>query len=403
VYPLEMTPAQAGQIGASRSASTMRSLRMEDARWMVNRVIGGIDFSLLAGARGSSALPEQSARFETSDIALVTEILLPSKLLARIESERPKHVLIVPDGALHQMPFETLTTDKEGKRCLLEALPPIAYAPSLAIYELLRQPRKKASQYSLLSVANPRYADGLETGKPASDVSTIGGEFAAICELQQLTKLPETKTESDKVCRAFRESLGDSADVRPLMDDLASESNVREELCRREFTFLHFAVHGLVDQQFQNLFGALALATPKKLGAGDDGFLTLQEVLELELGKCELAILSACQTNCGPQRPLEAGSTIARSFICAGANRVICSHWSVPDRETAQLVSDFVAQVTGELADGKPVDYADALRNAKLKLRKNNASPKAWAPLVLVGPPTNAAAVPREAEIATRN
>jgi hypothetical protein len=67
------------------------------------------------------------------------------------------------------------------------------------------------------------------------------------------------------------------------------------------------------------------------------------------------------------------------------------------------LVSDFVAQVTGELADGRPVDYADALRNAKLKLRKNNASPKAWAPLVLVGPPTNAAAVPREAEIATRN
>jgi CHAT domain-containing protein len=82
---------------------------------------------------------------------------------------------------------------------------------------------------------------------------------------------------------------------------------------------------------------------------------------------------------------------------------VICSHWSVPDKETAQLVTDFMAQVTSELADGRPADYANALKNAKLKLRARNASAKMWAPLVLVGPPTNAESAPRDGEIATRD
>ena len=34
----------------------------------------------------------------------------------------------------------------------------------------------------------------------------------------------------------------------------------------------------------------------------DDGFGTLAEICELNLKGCELAILSACQTNYGPQQ-----------------------------------------------------------------------------------------------------
>ena len=64
---------------------------------------------------------------------------------------------------------------------------------------------------------------------------------------------------------------------------------------------VHLACHGLADQAYGNFFGALALtpgADPNN--PADDGFLTLAEIYDLNLKDCELAILSACETNYGP-------------------------------------------------------------------------------------------------------
>ena len=49
-------------------------------------------------------------------------------------------------------------------------------------------------------------------------------------------------------------------------------------------------------------------------------------------------MLSACETNVGPQLPLEAGVTLASGFLAAGARRVVASHWSGDDRSTAELM-----------------------------------------------------------------
>ena len=278
-YPLVVSPQQVANLGMSRGSSVARLVRTEDAKWMVNRVIGGIDVALLSTGRGSSSQPWRSVEFRASDIAIIAEILVPQELRELIREQNPPHLVIVPDGALHQLPFEPLTTDSAGREYLIQQLPPLAYAPSLAIYRLLREAPVDPSHFSLLSVANPKYAAGLETGKPTIDVSTTGEEFAAACGFTSLPPLPATERESLDVCRAFADAFGDSASVRSLSGDQASEANVRECLREGRFTFLHFAVHGLVDQQYQNLFGALALATPERPTQTDDGFLTLQEIL----------------------------------------------------------------------------------------------------------------------------
>ena len=72
----------------------------------------------------------------------------------------------------------------------------------------------------------------------------------------------------------------------------ATEANVRLNVKGREV--VHLACHGLADESYGNLFGALAL-TPGKDAANpaDDGFLTLAEIYNLDLRSCELAILSA--------------------------------------------------------------------------------------------------------------
>jgi CHAT domain-containing protein len=118
--------------------------------------------------------------------------------------------------------------------------------------------------------------------------------------------------------------------------------------------------------------------------------LSLYEVYELKLNGCELAVLSACETNCGPESPLEAGSTMARAFICAGSRRVVCSHWDVSDQATAPLVGRFMQRVAQDIRTAQIVDYAAALHAAKKSLRDDllTSEPWLWAPFVLVGSPT---------------
>ena len=82
---------------------------------------------------------------------------------------------------------------------------------------------------------------------------------------------------------------------------------------------------------------------------------------------------------------------------------MICSHWVVPDRETADLVADFMTQVTQQLANRGTADYARALQAAKIDLIRNGAGPKAWAPLVLIGPPTGSQSAAGDAELTARN
>jgi CHAT domain-containing protein len=82
---------------------------------------------------------------------------------------------------------------------------------------------------------------------------------------------------------------------------------------------------------------------------------------------------------------------MARAFFCAGARRVVCSHWKVSDEATAALVADFMDRVAGDLADGGPVDYAAALQQSKRLLRQQGeaSEPYFWAPFVLIGTPTS--------------
>jgi CHAT domain-containing protein len=144
----------------------------------------------------------------------------------------------------------------------------------------------------------------------------------------------------------------------------------------------------LVEEQSANLLGALAL-TPGAAADDprDDGQLTLAEVYGLNLQGCELAILSACETNFGPQQQGEGVWALSRGFLVAGARRVVASNWLVDDEAAATLISYFCGELAKRQGGAGP-DYARALHNAKRLVRKNPKwqSPFYWAMFELLGP-----------------
>ncbi|REJ92431.1 MAG: CHAT domain-containing protein [Planctomycetota bacterium] len=422
--PLEIYPEQARDLGEKVAPGPLTS---RVAVRLVNRTLFYmVPPDAFTVRRGLGSDPVRVKTWEVSsdrasDFAeTFAEVILPTQVRNEIRQRRPEYLTIIPDGALQQLPFEALLLNAREKTYVLDELPPLHYAPSALIMDAVRRRAANRTEeatgtddWSLLTVA-PRYSqvdldeaqraaramrrpsgpttsrDGAgqhrsRTGLPRSslardqieDYFALGGSLAY---------LPSARAESEEIYRHFA-NRGDG-NLRRLEGEHATEANVREFVKGKRY--VHFATHGLVDEYGDNLFGAIALTLPdgNVTSAENDGFLSLYEIYRLPLGACDLAILSACQTNCGPERPLEAGSTLARAFMAAGARRVVSSHWKVDDQATKHLVTRFVENFVKSDEADEAINYAVALHRAKKAIRNQEewSSPEYWAPFVLLGP-----------------
>lgn len=326
-------------------------------------------------------------------LAALWEILTPPDLRAELTSGDVEQLIVLPDGPLALLPFESLVVDASGEspKYLLDVGPPIVYGPSAnVLLDLKERPPRLASDVDpVLTVGGVLY--GVPT-KGAADDATQQLAMSASARAAQirgpLKPLPFSETESLWIEELFSKAGGK---VSQLLGAQATEANLRQALPGREI--LHFACHGLTDDEHGNLFGALALAAggPSSSASGkatteDDGYLTLAEIYGLNLTGCELAILSACDTNAGPQQSGEGVWALSRGFVVAGCRRVVASNWLVDDQSAATLVSYFCGGLAKRSAADR--DYAGALHAAKryVRVQPQWQAPYYWAPLVLLGP-----------------
>lgn len=117
----------------------------------------------------------------------------------------------------------------------------------------------------------------------------------------------------------------------------------------------------------------------------EDGVLTAYEASTLNLHGTELVILSACETGLGKIQNGEGVFGLRRAFQLAGAHYIVMSLWSVPDRETQELMEDFL----GRWLHGEEIHAA--LRNAQeheralVRARYHVDAPYYWGAFILVG------------------
>lgn len=335
----------------------------------------------------TGVLPVLSSAERKEDIreklAALWAVLVPQAERAALTDGRIKKLVIVPDRALALLPFETLVVAIDPKpEYLLEAGPPISYAPSAAILVNLSQRERGASraEQRAFTLGDPAYAR-----QPAANPKNDNRSTAARAADQfrsGLTRLPFSGWEAVWVNKNFADV---GAKAMKVTGAQATEAAIRQYAPKSEI--VHLACHGIVDLGYGNFFGSLAVAPGGKGDPRDDGFLSMSEIYDLDLSNCDLAILSACDTNYGPQQTGEGVWALSRGFLVAGARRVVASNWLVDDEAGATLVHHFTAVLAKSGEDPAARDYATALQAAKRKIHKQEkwAHPFYWSSLVLVG------------------
>jgi tetratricopeptide (TPR) repeat protein/CHAT domain-containing protein len=328
-----------------------------------------------------------------------------------------KNLVIVPSGALTQLPFQVLVTapptdhgDFKSAAWLVRDHA-VSVLPAVSSLKALRHVgRPGTADRPLIGFANPlldgpdsRYAVlakrarekqscaktalqriaavlGLQRSLTPLDIRS---ELADVSLIRRQAPLPET---ADELC-AVAYDLG--ADVKQLrLGAQATEHQVKElsksgELAH--YRILHFATHGAMAGQLSlTSEPGLILTPPEKASESDDGYLSASEVAGLKLD-ADWVILSACNTAAGEAANAEALSGLARAFIYAGTRALLVSHWAVDTNATVKLITTAMR----EIAKGKSVARAEALRQAMLSLidshDRQEAHPAYWAPFVVVG------------------
>jgi tetratricopeptide (TPR) repeat protein len=246
------------------------------------------------------------------------------------------HVVVVPDGPLHQLNFETLPIYGAKPRYWLEdAL--IAVAPSFGIC-IHPTPRDGAAQRSALIIGNPE---------------SPGREF------------PKLEYAGTEIFKLHQRLIGMSptviagAQARP--DAYAAAQPGR-------YSLIHIAAHGEANRR--SPFDSALILSP-----GERGFkLYARDVMKVPL-RADLVTISACRSSGARTYAGEGLVGLARAFLQAGAGSVIAGLWDVSDQSTSEMMDRMYQGIANGVAP------EESLRQAKLSfLHATYSKPYYWGP-----------------------
>lgn len=291
-----------------------------------------------------------------------------------------KALVIVADGTLHRLPFESLVLPNTPAGGDLRRLPylirefAISYAPSASVLVELHNETHEPAPKGFIAFGDPIYGTRPEDAIASTLRTANDGRF-------NLQRLPYSQTEIDGIAQLFAQE-----DREIFFGAEASEENVKAPERLSRYRMVHFSTHGYVNETRPRFSGlVLSLPQDRSLTAAnsqwEDGLLSAYEILNLKL-KADLVVLSACETGLGKEVKGEGLMSLTRAFMYAGTPSVVVSLWNVNDESAADIMIRFYRN----LKIGG-MNKSEALRRAKLETISDNGFPFFWAPFVLVGKP----------------
>jgi CHAT domain-containing protein len=271
-----------------------------------------------------------------------------------------KKLIIIPEGALGTVPFEALLSkDVKGEEVNFSMLPylinkvAISYNYSASLYtQVYKESMAAAAMPPSIFLCAPITFDSTDHLKPL---------FGSEAEVNAI--------DSTMKSRGFKSSV--------FLKEKASEELIKSSELSG-YKFLHFATHGIVDEESPEL--SKVYLRPVK---DEDGDLYSGEIYNLNI-KADLVTLSACETGLGKVTKGEGIIGLTRALLYAGSNNVFVSLWSVSDRSTAELMTAFYQNL---LEAKQKTDYGSAIKTSKLRLISNGkfSHPYFWGPFILIG------------------
>ncbi|MEZ4687482.1 MAG: CHAT domain-containing protein [Bacteroidia bacterium] len=280
----------------------------------------------------------------------LTKLLLPGY------HQGEKNLIIIPDGRLSYLPFETLITQKAEPGqyrswpwLWKESATSYAYAAELWIDQRQQLADRNASEY--LGFA-PNFGN--------ENFTTTRRAFGPL-EFNQYEVTMAAKALNGKA----------------LTGTAASEDAIKK--LDGSGKILHFATHAIANDSSE--MNSRLILAPSADGS-EDGQLFAWEIYGLRLAS-PLTVLSACQTGTGPLRRGEGVMSLARAFQYAGSHRVLTTLWHTDDKASAEISSRFFEAIAAGAATDEALQQA---RASYLEVSDNaHAHPRYWGAFVMIG------------------
>jgi CHAT domain-containing protein/tetratricopeptide (TPR) repeat protein len=246
------------------------------------------------------------------------------KLLSPVEERLSGHLVIVPHGLLHRLPFQTLF---DGRQYLIDRFT-ISYAPSATIHTLCHN-----------RPVNGRGA-ALVMGIPDAAAPLIRDEATAVARI-----IPQAEL---------------------LLQESATAASLQSK--GSHCWLIHIATHGY-HRQDSPMFSGIRLG---------DSILSLYDLYKFRL-PAELITLSGCATGVNTVAGGDELLGLVRGLMRAGARSALLTLWDVQDSSTLEFMTSFYQHLaTGE-------NKAASLQKAVWSVRERHPHPYYWGPFGLVG------------------
>jgi CHAT domain-containing protein len=275
---------------------------------------------------------------------LYTHLIKPMQSLTTGKDEW----IIIPDGNLYLLPFESLPDGNTGKNMLETTT--ISYQFSSRFMANIQGNNKKENkQAGVLSFA-PFAIKGADYHQPGFDfINQLPASAGEVAALNGASFINEQATKS-----VFLQQAGN-------------------------YPIIHLATHAIAD--VQNPAASFIAFYPDKKSPAEN-CLYLEEIYGLNLDACKLVVISACETGKGELVNNEGIISLGRAFAYAGCGATVNSLWKADDKATAAILKKFHEYLEQGYTKSK------ALQKAKLDYINSDAlykSPAYWSNLILTG------------------